>query len=117
MRVGTKKLKTDTIVISSSNNIIKTLKQVTPEPSTVLLPEETQRHINKLQRILAISSMSIYIVAILATFGLIYLIGFGCMSGLDGEFVYWIGGATVGQLGGLLFIVYKSVFGKSRINQ
>jgi len=112
----TAKLKKEKVELSNKN-IIEKVEHVAPRPSTTLLPEETQRHINKLQKILAISSMSIYIIAILATFGLIYFIGFGYMSGLAEDFVYWLGGATIGQLSGLLFIVYKSVFGKSRINQ
>jgi hypothetical protein len=75
------------------------------------LESKQQEHINSLQRFITYCSVIVFSVSIISTLALIFLIGFKAVS-LPDSFLNWLGGATIGELGGLLLIVYKSVFSK-----
>lgn len=50
----------------------------------------------------------IYMFAVIATFAIIVLWGLGRLD-LPGNFMKWLGGATVGEIAGLLLFVLKRV--------
>jgi hypothetical protein len=53
--------------------------------------------------------LGIYIFAVIATFSIILLWGLGRLE-IPDSFMKWLGGATIGEVAGLLLYVLKQVF-------
>jgi hypothetical protein len=64
-----------------------------------------------LQGLVAIMILGIFSFAVMATFDVILFWGLGALS-LPAAFVHWLGGATVGEIAGLLIIIVRRVFPK-----
>jgi hypothetical protein len=70
-------------------------------------------HNRSLQRLLCIFGVSAYAFALVCTFIIILLNGFHAHGfSISEGFLKWLGGATVGEVGGLVVLLVKLVFKK-----
>jgi hypothetical protein len=63
----------------------------------------------QLDNFIALTFLGTYVFAVIETFAVILLWGLGRLS-LPSTFVPWLGGATIGEIAGLLLLVVKKVF-------
>jgi hypothetical protein len=62
-----------------------------------------------LQEYMAVTLLGIYAFAVIVTFAIILLWGFRRLE-LPDKFVSWLGGATVGEVAGMVLFIVKKVF-------
>ncbi|MES0490584.1 MAG: hypothetical protein ABUK01_11355 [Leptospirales bacterium] len=73
------------------------------------LKEKKQDHVLGLQKVITYSTIVLFAASMTATFVIIFGIALWEFK-LPKSFLNWMGGATIGQIGGLMAIVYKGVF-------
>ena len=77
--------------------------------------EVTTRHQIELQKLIVIFLLWAYGLLLVVTVGVIFLQGFKVRGfQLDSGFLKWLGGATVGEVGGLLTLTFGAIFKKFR---
>jgi uncharacterized membrane protein len=64
----------------------------------------------QLSEVITVSVLGLYVFVVFETFAVFFLTGLGRLSFPD-KFLHWLGGATVGEVVGLLYYVIKH-FGK-----
>jgi nitrate reductase NapE component len=79
------------------------------EPLGAVVAAEEVRANIQLRLIVTVVLLAILGISVVATYGLIYLWGFGKIT-LDKAFVKWLGGATIGQALTLLAGVVQNLF-------
>ena len=62
-----------------------------------------------LDQLITLNVLAAFFFTVIETFSLILLRGFGRIAVPD-KFMHWLGGATVGQVGGMLVWIIKKVF-------
>lgn len=61
------------------------------------------------EQLITLNVLAAFFFTVIETFSLILLRGFGRISVPD-KFMHWLGGATVGQVGGMLLWIVKKLF-------
>ncbi len=80
------------------------------ESYCVGLVEKVTKSNIKIRQNLAWTCIGIIIFSVLASYFIIFFVGFGLMSNLPVGFLNWLGAATLGAIISNILIVYKSVF-------
>src|SRR5208282_2173810 len=60
----------------------------------------------QLSEVITVSVLGLYVFVVFETFAVFFLAGLGRLSFPD-KFLHWLGGATVGEVAGLLYYVIK----------
>lgn len=82
-------------------------------PSVFAFVFMASNRINDAKVYLAISISSLFSFAVVATFGIIIAQGLNRLS-LASGLLNWLGGATVGEIAGMLYIIIRFYFEKRR---
>lgn len=59
---------------------------------------------------IGINVLTVFVFAVVETFSIFFLWGLGRLD-LPAKLVHWLGGATVGEVAGMLILIINSIFG------
>ena len=87
-------------------------ERIEPEKFIESIEVDYLKHIVRVRERLVTSCIIIVSGSILATYAIVFLVGFGVMTNLPENFLHWLGAATIGTIISNILIVYKSLFPK-----